>query len=83
MKKTKPLSKLTLSRPATYAITVQGLLTARCMEMFEGLSYTTDSDLGTTTLSGSVADQAALHGQLNLIRDLGLPLCSVQWIDPG
>ena len=73
--------RLTLSRPATYTITVQGILNGKSVSMFDGLASTTDPTLGTTSFTGSVADQAALHGLLNLIRDLGLPLCSVIWIE--
>ncbi|MEM7343198.1 MAG: hypothetical protein AAF485_03065 [Chloroflexota bacterium] len=73
--------KLTLSQPATYTITVQGVLKGKSAAMFDGLASTTDLTLGTTSFMGSVADQAALHGLLNLIRDLGLPLCSVIWIE--
>ena len=73
--------RLTLSQPATYAITVQGILKGKSATMFGGLASTTDTTLGTTSLTGSLADQAALHGLLNLIRDLGLPLCSVVWIE--
>jgi hypothetical protein len=51
------------------------------MEWFDGLSFTHDSD-GTTLLRGALADQAALHGVLNKIRDLGLPIISVQTLSP-
>lgn len=69
--------RLTLSQPARYQIKVQGLLKAKWAATFDGLALTTDTEHGTTTLSGPVADQAALHGLLVRIRDLGLPLLSV------
>ena len=46
------------------------------------MSFTHESD-GTTILSGPVVDQAALHGLLRKVRDLGLPLVSVIQIDPN
>jgi hypothetical protein len=46
------------------------------------MTLTSDSD-GTTVLRGDVADQAALHGLLNTLRDLGLPLLSVTQIGPS
>ncbi|MEM7343698.1 MAG: hypothetical protein AAF485_05610 [Chloroflexota bacterium] len=73
--------RLTLSQPATYTITVQGILKEKSANMFDGLASTTNATLGTTSFTGPVADQAALHGLLTLIRDLGLPLCSVIWIE--
>ena len=48
---------------------------------FDGLSIRQESD-GTTVIHGSVVDQAALHGLLTRVRDLGLPLISVTQIDP-
>ena len=49
---------------------------------FEGLAITTDMP-DQTLIAGPVTDQAALHGLLAKIRDLGLPLLSVRRIDPG
>ena len=48
----------------------------------EGLAITLEDD-GDTLLSGPVADQAALHGLLKKVRDLGLPLVSVSPVEPG
>jgi hypothetical protein len=62
--------------PRQYAIRVAGLLDQRWAEWFDGLTLTHQDD-GTTVLAGPVADQAALHGLLQRIRDLGLPLLSV------
>ena len=69
--------RLTLRQPAHYQIKVQGLLQAEWATAFDGLTLTTDAECGTTTLFSLVADQAALHGLLIRIRDLGLPLLSV------
>jgi hypothetical protein len=65
-----------------YEIRLRGRLDARWSASFEGLTLTTGGD-GTTLLSGPVADQAALHGHLARLRDLGLPLVSVTQVDPG
>jgi hypothetical protein len=60
-----------------YEIRVQGALDARWAAWFDGLRLSQEPD-GTTVLSGPVADQAALHGLLRKVRDLGLPLLSVR-----
>ena len=60
----------------TYEIRLKGHLNKSWNEWFDGFIFTHESD-GTTTLSGEIADQAALHGLLKRIRDLGLPLISV------
>ena len=60
----------------SYEIRVKGHLNARWADWFDGLTLTQESD-GTTVLSGSVIDQAALHGLLGKVRDLGLPLIAV------
>ena len=62
--------------PARYEIRIKGHLDARWADQFDGLTFTHESD-GTTTLSGPVVDQAALHGVLRRVRDLGMPLLSV------
>ena len=64
-----------------YEIRIQGQLHARWAAWFDGWSLTNDND-GTTIISGPVLDQAALHGLLQKVRDIGLPLISVQQIDP-
>jgi len=63
--------------PMSYEIKIKGHLSDRWVDWFEGMTFTQESD-GTTTLYGPLADQAALHGLLNGIRDLGLTLVSVQ-----
>lgn len=64
-----------------YEIRLKGHLDARWAAWFDGLTLTYGPD-GTTLLHGPVVDQAALHGLLQKTRDLGLPLLSVQHIDP-
>ena len=64
-----------------YEIRFKGHLDRRWAAWFDGLSLTNPSD-GTTVIRGSVADQAALHGLLQKLRDFGLPLISVTEIEP-
>jgi hypothetical protein len=64
-----------------YEIRLKGHLDTRWTAWFEGLTLTHDSE-GTTIVQGPVADQAALHGLLQKIRDLGLPLISVIHVEP-
>jgi hypothetical protein len=59
-----------------YEIRVTGHLDARWAARFDGLALRHEAD-GTTVLSGPIADQAALHGLLQRVRDLGIPLVSV------
>jgi len=68
--------------PGRYEIRVQGHLDARWAAWFDGLTLSHGSD-GTTIIDGPVADQAALHGLLQKIRDLGLPLISVNQVATG
>ena len=67
--------------PRFYEIRIVGHLDSRWADRFEGMSFTHRSD-GTTILHGPVVDQAALHGLLRRVRDLGLPLVSVTRIEP-
>ena len=62
--------------PGLYEIRVQGRLEPRWAAWFDGFCVASQPD-GTTVISGSVVDQAALHGLLQSLRDLGLPLVSV------
>ncbi len=63
-----------------YQIVVQGHLEARWSQWFNGMEIRNLPD-GESILSGTVVDQAALHGLLIKIRDLGLPLASVRCLD--
>jgi hypothetical protein len=67
--------------PVHYRIRVKGHLDARWTAWFDALSLTHDSD-GTTTIHGPVVDQAALHGVLQRLRDVAVPLLSVTQVDP-
>jgi hypothetical protein len=59
-----------------YTIRIKGHLGAQWAEWFDGLTITLHAD-GDTLLTGPIVDQAALHGLLRKVRDLGLPLISV------
>ncbi len=63
-----------------YEIRIRGRLDARWAARFDGMSMQDDPD-GTTVLSGPVTDQAALHGLISRVRDLGLPLLSVAQVE--
>ena len=65
-----------------YRIRIQGRLGPRWASWFDGMQLSCDRD-GTTLLQGQVPDQAALHGLLTKIRDMGLPLVSVVRGTPG
>ncbi|MGC5224463.1 hypothetical protein ACPW96_18010 [Micromonospora sp. DT81.3] len=62
--------------PGLYEIRLRGQLDQRWSEWFEGFTLTNQSD-GTTTLTGAVVDQAALHGLLRRVGDLGVTLISL------
>ncbi len=73
-----------LGHTAKYQIKVQGRLTQGWSEWFEGMSISIEPDadgFSTTNLTGVVADQPALHGLLDQIRDLGLPLLLVKHLE--
>jgi hypothetical protein len=66
-----------MSKTESYEIRVQGHLERRWIAWFDGMELVTSED-GSTLIRGQVADQAALHGLIQKVRDLGLPLISVQ-----
>jgi len=68
--------KKELSQPIVYQIRLKGHLGSQWTDWFEGLTITLEED-GNTLLTGPVVDQAALHGLLKKVRDLGMPLVSV------
>lgn len=68
--------------PQIYQIRLEGHLGRQWTEWFDGLTITL-ADNGDTVLTGPVVDQAALHGLLKKVRDLGLPLRSVNCLESG
>ena len=70
------------NQPQRYEIRLKGHLDDQWTDWFEGLAITLE-DNGDTLLIGKVVDQAALHGLLKKVRDLGLPLVSVCPVQPG
>lgn len=71
-----------MATPTCYQIRVKGLLADHWSDRFDGMTLTLDVERGETILSGPVVDQAALHGLLNKVRDLGLILLSVRQVEP-
>jgi hypothetical protein len=69
-------------QPTSYQIRIKGHLGSEWADWFEGMAVTLE-DSGETLLTGSVTDQAALHGLLKKVRDLGLPLLSVNRMKSG
>lgn len=65
-----------------YEICIKGHLSSRWASRFDGMTLTAQTD-GTTVIEGPIVDQAALHGLLNKLGDLGLPLLSVTQVDPA
>lgn len=72
----KPRSDEKRNQPRSYEIRLKGHLDSQWTDWLEGLTITLEED-GTTLLTGPVIDQAALHGLLKKIRDLGLTLISI------
>ena len=77
----KPDPKSDPRQPIVYQIRIKGHLGSQWSDWFEGLSITQEED-GDTLLTGPVIDDAALHGLLKKVRDLGMPLISVIRLDP-
>lgn len=75
---------LRLGQPAKYQIKIQGHLTQGWSDWFDGMVVSVERNgegASTTSLTGTVADQPALHGLLARIRDLGLPLLMVEHLE--
>jgi len=70
-----------LDQPMVYQIRIEGHLGPQWTEWFGDLTITLE-DNGETLLTGPVVDQAALHGLLRKIRDLGMPLISAIRVNP-
>jgi hypothetical protein len=70
------------SQSVVYQIRIKGHLGHQWTDWFEDLTITLEED-GNTLLTGLVVDQAALHGLLKKVRDLGMPLISVSPVEPG
>jgi hypothetical protein len=68
-------------RTPRYEIRVRGHLPSRWAAWFDGLSVTAEDD-GTTAIRGPVTDQAALHGLIGRVRDIGVPLVSLIELPP-
>ncbi len=78
---TTPASTEDHHEPGHYEIRIKGHLENRWANWFDGLTITLE-DNGETRLTGPVVDQAALHGLLRKVRDLGMLLISVKRIEP-
>ena len=68
-------------QPTVFRIRISGQLNSRWADWFDGLTITLDG--GDTLITGPVVDQAALHGLLKRVRDLGMPLVSVSPSEAG
>lgn len=77
MNEAETMSAQAWSQPQLYEIRLKGHLSSYRAQLFEGLEMIQGPD-GETVLTGPVIDQAALHGILSKIRDLGVPLLSVK-----
>jgi hypothetical protein len=78
----KPRPTIDPIQSMDYQIRIKGHLGQQWTDWFEGLTITLE-DNGDTLLSGKVVDQAALHGLLKKVRELGIPLISVNPVQPN
>lgn len=78
----QPKPNAETGQPPIYQIRIRGHLDRCWTDWFEGLVITRQGD-GDTLITGPVVDQAALHGLLKKVRDLGMPLISVNCIESG
>jgi hypothetical protein len=70
------------NQPTVYQIRIKGHLSPQWTDWFDGLTITLEEN-GDTLLTGPVIDQAALHGLIKKVRDLGMPLLSITQVDSG
>jgi len=75
-------SEIEKAQPMVYQIRIKGHLGREWTDWFEGLAIQLQ-DNGETLLTGPVVDQAALYGVLRKVRDVGMPLLSVNRVTPG
>ena len=75
------ISKSDPDQPVIYEIRIKGHLGQQWTDWFGGLTITLEEN-GDTLITGPVVDQAALHGLLKKVRDLGMPLISVNGVEP-
>jgi hypothetical protein len=75
-----PTPQTDFNKPLIYQVRVKGHLGAEWAEWFGGLTLTLDEN-GETLITGPALDQAALHGLLKIVRDLGLALVSVNRVE--
>ena len=75
-------SKTDPGQPMVYQIRIKGHLGPQWTDWFGGLAIAVEED-GDTLLTGPIVDQAALYGLLKKVRDLGMPLVSVNCVEPG
>ena len=78
----RPRAKTDPSQSMVYQIRVEGYLDAKWTDWFSGLTITLEEN-GDTLLTGPIPDQAALFGLLKKVRDLGMPLVSVNRVESG
>jgi hypothetical protein len=69
-------------QPTVFQLRIKGHLSDQWTDWFEGLTITLEED-GDTLLTGPIVDQAALFGLLKKVRDLGMPLVSINCVEPG
>ena len=85
MARDKGHQSITIDQPGIYRIKIQGRLSQRLQDRFDDMAIAEETNLAgvpLTTLTGQIADQAALHGLVARIRDLGLPLILVELVSP-
>ncbi|MCA9965027.1 MAG: hypothetical protein KC423_12310 [Anaerolineales bacterium] len=85
MARDKGHQSITIDQPGIYRIKIQGRLSQRLQDRFDEMAIAEETNLAgvpLTALTGQIADQAALHGLVARIRDLGLPLILVELVSP-